>query len=92
VIPLSSLVDESSHPVDTRTPPPYERLDAEDEAEGLLTRLDGEEETLRAVALLRSQGLSAGQVAAALGVSESTVRRRVRRIRSIWAPDGRRDV
>jgi DNA-directed RNA polymerase specialized sigma24 family protein len=57
-----------------------------DQCRHLLDILDNE--TLRRVALMKMEGYTNKEVAAALGVIEQTVERKLRRIRERWAEEG----
>jgi DNA-directed RNA polymerase specialized sigma24 family protein len=83
---LSLVMDESFDLVDTHTRPPNERLDDADQAEWLISLLDGEGASLRAFLALREKGNCNEEIASRLGVSLATVERKFAMIRAIWAP------
>jgi DNA-directed RNA polymerase specialized sigma24 family protein len=86
VVPLQYHPGAVLDPVDIHAHPPEEHLVAEDEAEWLLALLDRKDRSLRETADMRGQGLSIAEIASQLNVSISTVERRIRQIRTIWAP------
>jgi DNA-directed RNA polymerase specialized sigma24 family protein len=85
-ISLLPLMDEFLGLVDNLTPPPPERLAAQEQVERLLASLGHGDELLQAILALLTQGLSRPEIAARLGVSLATVERRIRYIRSTWDP------
>jgi RNA polymerase sigma factor (sigma-70 family) len=83
---LSVVMDESFDLADAHIRPPNQHLEAQDQAKWLLSLLDREDESLRAILVLRVEGKTNADIATDLHMSVATVERIFAKIRSIWAP------
>ena len=80
----ASLASCRSRCNDFESGPAGAQVISDDEVESMLTFLDPCGPSLRRIATLSMQGLTNEEIAAELGVSLSTVERRLRTIRSAW--------
>jgi DNA-directed RNA polymerase specialized sigma24 family protein len=82
---LSELEELEAREIAGGEPTPELAAEVADECRRLIGRLD--DDTLRSVARLKMEGSTNSEIAAKLGCVESTVERKLRRIRNLWVDE-----